>query len=200
MPNAQRPAQRSTKAGFGLSELLITLAILGLIATFTIPKVLQNMEEQQNKARGKEAFATLHQVLFDGWQSGRITAATTLNELLAYMQEKLQYERYCPPNNTTGACNWPGRSTGYAYFILHSGATVIVSNFWNVGSNPVTHPTIDMNGTQGPNSQTKDMCVLWFNRGTQVATLAGRYENLRPGELAPDLLDNRETCTLNLFR
>jgi prepilin-type N-terminal cleavage/methylation domain-containing protein len=40
---------------FTLAELLIALAILGVIATFTIPKVLQAQQDSKNKAIAKEA-------------------------------------------------------------------------------------------------------------------------------------------------
>lgn len=45
----------STRAkGFSLSELLVALLILGQIATFTIPKVLQSQQSSQYKATTKE--------------------------------------------------------------------------------------------------------------------------------------------------
>jgi prepilin-type N-terminal cleavage/methylation domain-containing protein len=46
-------------SGFTLAELLIALAILGVIATFTIPKVLQSQQDTRNKAIAKEAAGTI---------------------------------------------------------------------------------------------------------------------------------------------
>lgn len=40
--------------GFTLAELLISLALLGLIATFTIPKLLQTQQHNEWNARAKE--------------------------------------------------------------------------------------------------------------------------------------------------
>jgi prepilin-type N-terminal cleavage/methylation domain-containing protein len=48
----------STK-GFTLSELLIALAILGLIATFTIPKVLTSVGEKGNLNVAKETLSSI---------------------------------------------------------------------------------------------------------------------------------------------
>lgn len=42
------------KTGFTLAELLISLAILGVIATWTIPKILFSQQNQQYKAAARE--------------------------------------------------------------------------------------------------------------------------------------------------
>src|SRR5690349_7432884 len=49
------------ESGFTLAELLISLAILGVIATFTIPKILQAQQNQQYNAVAKEAAGTITQ-------------------------------------------------------------------------------------------------------------------------------------------
>ncbi len=45
--------------GFTLAELLISLAILGVIATFTIPKVLNASQDSQKNAMAKEVIAMI---------------------------------------------------------------------------------------------------------------------------------------------
>lgn len=47
---------RRAFSGFTLADLVIALAILGLIATFTIPKIMVVQQAQQKKAIFKEIF------------------------------------------------------------------------------------------------------------------------------------------------
>ncbi len=49
--------------GFTLAELLIALAILGVIATFSIPKLLQAQANQQKMALAKEVAGSLSEAL-----------------------------------------------------------------------------------------------------------------------------------------
>lgn len=52
--------KRSAKA-FTLAELLIALAVLGVIATFTIPKVLQSQQDERYNAIAKESAGMISQ-------------------------------------------------------------------------------------------------------------------------------------------
>jgi Tfp pilus assembly protein FimT len=45
------------QVGFTLAELFIALGILGMIATFTIPKVLQTQQGNQYRSAAKETAA-----------------------------------------------------------------------------------------------------------------------------------------------
>ncbi len=49
----------SRVSGFTLAELLIALLILGVIATFTIPKMLLVQQNQKDNANAKETIATI---------------------------------------------------------------------------------------------------------------------------------------------
>ena len=50
---------RRSSLGFTLAELLISLAILGVIATFTIPKILTSQQNSQKAAVTKEVIAMI---------------------------------------------------------------------------------------------------------------------------------------------
>ncbi len=71
--------------GFTLAELLIALAILGVIATFTIPKILSAQQNEQYKATAKEnigmlAVAYQQYQLQNGYSTG-----TGVKDLTPYM-------------------------------------------------------------------------------------------------------------------
>jgi len=60
------------KKGFTLTELLIALVILGVIATFTIPKVLQNQQNSKKWALFKEDIAACQQAVSELVDTGQI--------------------------------------------------------------------------------------------------------------------------------
>ena len=71
--------------GFTLAELLIALAILGVIATFTIPKVLQASSDAQFNAAGKEV-AGMISGAYQAYQVRNTpVATTTIADLTPYM-------------------------------------------------------------------------------------------------------------------
>lgn len=77
-------AARRKAKGFTLAELLIALAILGVIATFTIPKVLNSSQSGQNTAIFKEA-ASMVSGAFSAYQLNNAIASGTHADLTQFM-------------------------------------------------------------------------------------------------------------------
>ncbi len=71
--------------GFTLAELLIALAILGVIATFTIPKVLNSSTSGQNSAITKEAMSMVSGAFSSEQTENGITNTTTTAALTKFM-------------------------------------------------------------------------------------------------------------------
>ena len=76
--------QRSL-AGFTLAELLICVAILGVIATFTIPKLMVRTQSEQYTAAAKDVFSTLSNAYQQHLQNGLLNANTYPKDLTPYI-------------------------------------------------------------------------------------------------------------------
>lgn len=72
-------------SGFTLAELLIALAILGVIATFTIPKVLNSQQDGRYNATAKEFAAALSGAYEMYRRENPVTAATSFNDLTPFL-------------------------------------------------------------------------------------------------------------------
>ena len=51
------------KKGFTLAEVLITLAIIGIVAALTIPSVISNYQQQEFKTGLKKAVSVLNEAI-----------------------------------------------------------------------------------------------------------------------------------------
>lgn len=111
---------------FTLAELLIALAILGVIATFTIPKLLQQQGDEKLKAIGKEA-AGMISGAYDAYKlQNTPTASTHPGHLTPYMN----YVKYYSSSLQVDAEQ--GNGTPYdcggwgACIQLHNGAVMVL--------------------------------------------------------------------------
>lgn len=75
----------SPTAGFTLSELLIALAILGVIAVFTIPKVLQNQQDSRYKAMAKEMAGSIEGAFQSYELANQVTGSVGPRDLTPYL-------------------------------------------------------------------------------------------------------------------
>jgi prepilin-type N-terminal cleavage/methylation domain-containing protein len=71
--------------GFTLAELLISLAILGVIATFTIPKILSSQQNSKYNASAKEAASMISGAYQQYSLHNTVTAATKISDITPYM-------------------------------------------------------------------------------------------------------------------
>jgi prepilin-type N-terminal cleavage/methylation domain-containing protein len=122
--------------GFTLAELLVVLGVLGVIAAFTIPKLLDNQYITQRRAVERETFAALSGAVQSGFSDRtlpRDITNTSTTTYVNYMANKLNAVKVCPNNMTAQGCrstitigffgnqNWLGPG-----FVLPNGATVLV--------------------------------------------------------------------------
>ena len=142
-----------SRPGFTLAELLIALVILGVIATFTIPKVLVTQQNQRSVAIAKEDMAALSGAYQMMQQQGTLSAATVPADLFAYIN-------YVRVDSTTVVDNDPASGGGteqcgnpYACIRMHNGSIIVAdgANFGGTATNNAIYWDIDPDG--GVNGQ-----------------------------------------------
>lgn len=142
---------------FTLAELLIALAIVGVIATFIIPKLLNTQEDTRKKLIFKENIAALSEIIYRGWQDGSIREG----RLSDYVLDRLNAIKLCPNHPVTDGCYHTTFETNTAAAVMHNGS-VITDVDWNpdCADGCVDGFTIDYNGTEEPNTEGNDYLVV----------------------------------------
>jgi prepilin-type N-terminal cleavage/methylation domain-containing protein len=154
--------------GFTLAELLIALAILGVIATFTIPKVMTTFNDMQKKAVLKEVYSTLSRVVSEGLLTGELKPG----QLHSYLLKKLNAPKVCSSDVIGEGCTtaWGGRTWGNATpgVVLSNGALL---NFQvGLGCGDASYVIVDWNNLNSPNLQYDD--IMSFR--VILSTVGGR--------------------------
>lgn len=145
--------------GFTLAELLIALAILGVIATFTIPKVLFTANSGQNTAVAKEA-ASMISGAYTAYalENGSAASGTTAGVLTPYMN-------YVAVDNTATAYSF-GAGCNAANTVclkLHNGGVLRYASNNSFGGTATTNAIYFNIDPDGTGSATPATFVLYFN-------------------------------------
>jgi prepilin-type N-terminal cleavage/methylation domain-containing protein len=120
-----QPCHRRCMGGFTLAEVLIALAILGVIATFTIPKVLQAQQDASYNAKAKEAMAALSNAYWSLRLQRGDSAAIDTSELTQYVNyTKIDTSRNIDHKQTSGAIVLACNAGGGACLDLVNGGTI----------------------------------------------------------------------------
>jgi prepilin-type N-terminal cleavage/methylation domain-containing protein len=103
--------------GFTLSELLVSLGVLGLIAGLTIPNVVASVEKSKNRSVLKEAYQLISSITNAGFLNGDFQNITSWDfvtdngsgSIANYFTEKLNYSKQCLTADVASS----GCTTGY---------------------------------------------------------------------------------------
>jgi prepilin-type N-terminal cleavage/methylation domain-containing protein len=118
-PQATSHKPQAFRLGFTLSELLVSLAVLGLIAGLTVPSVINSIETVKKRALAKEALQIITDITSAGVLNGdfsTITSWDTVNQngptsITGYLTSKLN-ARQCVTSDITS----PGCTLGWTGF------------------------------------------------------------------------------------
>lgn len=186
-------------SGFTLAEVLITLGIIGVVASLTIPIIMNNSEKQTIISKVKEAYSILSQATTEvnndcgGSIEGCVTSTTAANdnddnarkEITNEYKKKLSLSKDCTDNSLgcvpnvryktlypTATWNNVQADTRYDYarFILANGMSVAIR--YHGRSLPSYYITIevDINGLANPNQHGKDYFFFSYNINTRTLT------------------------------
>jgi len=146
----QSPRKTKTSSfGFTLAELLIAILILGEIATFTIPKLIINQQNNTYNAKVHEGAGMIAQA-YQQYQfsNNPVPSSTTFGSLTPYMN----YVKVDTSSVIDDAYGWGTNtcSNSTPCLVLHSGAILRYVNSWNfagTSSTNVLQAAFDPDGT-----------------------------------------------------
>lgn len=168
------------KKGFTLAEILITLTIIGVVASLTIPSLMNNIGDQANKTAWKQAYADLSQVTMRMSADNGGSFTGIFADSNALRNEYLKYLNYVKSCNNAGndgcwhnANDWkaldgtPRFNYAQPGLILSNGNLLLLGindtncNYSLHGMSPMPlecgNMIIDINGFKGPNIVGKDI-------------------------------------------
>ncbi len=170
----------SSSFAFTLAEVLITLAVIGVVAALTIPTVIHKIQDQQLKAQFKAAYSDMQRVFgktvlidFGGnlncyyyYSSGYVMSDCV--QFFKVFSENFKVIKYCSNNayengclpkynNVDTSCGGSGFSTGQINYIspvrvLANGSILIP---YSNGIYPMF--AVDINGKKNPNKWGYDV-------------------------------------------
>lgn len=160
--------------GFTLAELLISLAILGVIATFSIPKILSTQQQSQKNALAKDMAAMIaaaHQKL--QLEGVGVTTASTVSDLTPYFN-------YLSVDTTSTIDRQPNSVPSslscadpfYQCLKMPSGGILMYDKFMTLSNSSPAWILYDPDGTDSGliNGNGKAVCFMLYLNG-QLTTL-----------------------------
>jgi prepilin-type N-terminal cleavage/methylation domain-containing protein len=181
--------------GFSLSELLVSLAIVGTVAALTVPSLMNNVGSGRKQAVLKEVASVLQQINSQGIAEASLVTATYdgANPInlsnWGYIRSKLNTVKDCPTSGVNEGCFAPtsgvmdyhqtnqinGKAT-----VLSNGAALSLGGF---GTAAGQLAVLDINNTAPPNrvclnptwelTNPCDMYNVWFNFSETIDNYAG---------------------------
>lgn len=206
---------------FTLSETLITLGIIGVVAALTMPAVITNYQKKQTSAQLKKAYSTFAQALVQAqYEFGDASSWTVTEPSSSYEDNLAYFETYWKPYiktikvcKTMNECGYD--ITGYAS-LSNKNNYVYYGQFANVpgfiygdGTYAYLRPyhlnstednrlriqllSIDLNGAKKPNVIGKDVFQFQINTSKGVISGFGTGVNCTIDKIKKDT-ENARAC------
>lgn len=208
-PRKVEQMKQGKKSGFTLSEVLITLGIIGVVAAITLPNIITNLQKKVTVTRLKHAYSVLHQA---------VEQSETVNgEITNWDFEDKWFEKYMMPhikgikkqkfskNGTlgitykelsgkpeTGLALMRGLYENTNIYTLANGTQIITQD-------KSSGAVVDINGYAKPNQFGRDLFYFYISKKYKVypSGLHSTSECTFPNEPNTDrnILKNNTGCT-----
>jgi prepilin-type N-terminal cleavage/methylation domain-containing protein len=170
-------------AAFTLAEVLITLAIIGIVAALTIPSVVKNYQKTQTITKLKKEYSTINQAynvsqaengMYQTWDNAEdMEAEEYFNK---YWKPYLKVSKICTTHSDCGyETNTPwtnliGESTSTSAvaptarttFLTPDGVLFVIFTKGGTEGAPINDIYVDLNASKKPNVTGKDL--FYFKR------------------------------------
>ena len=148
------------KSGFTLAEVLVTLMIIGVIASMTVPSLMQSTAQQEYKAALKKAASTLNQAITMNYAlDGEDASDFTNTDFVELMKKRMSIAE--------DGSNYVYTADGLYYEVTGGAACNQNSEDANDMSQKCAIVKVDVNGRKGPNKATENtnkvMDIYTFN-------------------------------------
>lgn len=162
---------------FTLAEVLITLAIIGVVAALTIPVLIQNSQRQQYYSSFYKEYSNLSQIISSlvGENNDMAGAIANYGSITNAIASKIKTSQICPANTMDGSCmpstyvRLDGVSGASNFYVLDrilflDGQAIAIqimsancTGTYNSMTNLCDIINIDTNGLAGPNMRGRDI-------------------------------------------
>ncbi|MFA7659550.1 MAG: hypothetical protein WCY19_08965 [Candidatus Gastranaerophilaceae bacterium] len=154
---------------FTLSDVLITLGVIAVVAAMTIPALINGVQDIQYKSAYKKAFSAASQALAMANQQYLLAAATGEgdytnhpNNFLAF-KDQFKVVKECLNNNNSQCWDSTGEKTSSGYPHEETYAFIDSSGMaWSMYYGGLLQIFVDTNGFKKPNQWGKDRFGLKF--------------------------------------
>lgn len=194
------------KNAFTLSEVLITLGIIGIVAAITIPTLINKYQEKQFKTAYKKAYSDLQQVVMSSLAYNEMPYRSSANDIPATINEfeKIRsglivskqcseanfYECWakgdtlcggaCTSGNIEDGIDLENGAPGPSSYPLLQPFLDLSGRSWVVYESSQNIYLVDTNGLSGPNLFGKDRWVFTFADENNKKIKSGYPKKIKP--------------------
>lgn len=165
--------RRNTRGGFTLAELLIALLVLGVIVTFTVPKVLQAQRDSRWRAMTKETAAALAGAYQMHLAHGGDRATASFGNVMKYINYTRYWGTSYPYPTECGGCN----NTNKCHSLANGSMIRHVAGMYHMGGDEATNALTFQYDVDQAVSDPQHCITFYVYANGRVVTRSGMLPN-----------------------